>query len=132
MNPLVPGGETVRSRGMPRPLRDRNPGDDRVLQGEEGLRTVPARQPVHPLQECSKISDGRFREMPIRVAHLTKHIQTSGQPTPNRLAELQTEMELFRGAIYSAVDAMLAGQNVTMHASMLKLKAGRLCRYIVA
>ena len=48
------------------------------------------------------------------------------------MAELQTEMELFRGAIYSAVDAMLAGQNVTMHASMLKLKAGRLCRYKVA
>ena len=47
-----------------------------------------------------------------------------------RLAELQTEMELFRGAIYSAVDAMMAGQNVTMHASMLKLKAGRLCRYL--
>ena len=26
--------------------------------------------------------------------------------------------------------AMMAGQNVTMHASMLKLKAGRLCRYL--
>ena len=39
-------------------------------------------------------------------------------------------MELFRGAIYSAVDAMMAGQNVTLHASMLKLKAGRLCRYL--
>ena len=46
-----------------------------------------------------------------------------------RLAELQTEVELFRGAIYSAVDAMMAGQNVTLHASMIKLKAGRLCRY---
>ena len=46
------------------------------------------------------------------------------------MAELQTEMELFRGAIYSAVDAMMAGQNVTMHASMLKLKAGRLCRSV--
>ena len=39
-------------------------------------------------------------------------------------------MELFRGAIYSAVDAMMAGQNVTLHASMLKLKAGRLCRFL--
>ena len=48
------------------------------------------------------------------------------------MAELQTEMELFRGAIYSAVDAMMAGQNVTLHASMLKLKAGRLCRFEVA
>ena len=47
-----------------------------------------------------------------------------------RLAELQTEVELFRGAIYSAVDAMMAGQNVTLHASMIKLKAGRLCRYV--
>ena len=48
-----------------------------------------------------------------------------------RLAELQTEVELFRGAIYAAVDAMMAGQNVTLHASMIKLKAGRLCRYRV-
>ena len=47
-----------------------------------------------------------------------------------RLAELQTEVELFRGAIYAAVDAMMAGQNVTLHASMIKLKAGRLSRYV--
>ena len=39
-------------------------------------------------------------------------------------------MELFRGAIYSAVDAMMAGQNVTLHASMLKLKSGRLAREV--
>jgi len=47
-----------------------------------------------------------------------------------RLAELQTEVELFRGAIYAAVDAMMAGQNVTLHASMIKLKAGRLSREV--
>ena len=46
-----------------------------------------------------------------------------------RLAELQTEVELFRGAIYAAVNAMMAGQNVTLHASMIKLKLGRLSRY---
>ena len=44
------------------------------------------------------------------------------------MAELQTEVELFRGAIYAAVDAMMAGQNVTLHASMIKLKLGRICR----
>ena len=48
-----------------------------------------------------------------------------------RLAELQTEVELFRGAIYAAVDAMMAGQNVTLHASMIKLKLGRICRCVV-
>ena len=52
------------------------------------------------------------------------------RPSFYRLAELQTEMELLRGAIYAAVDAMMAGQNVTLHASMLKLKAGRLCRQV--
>ena len=40
-------------------------------------------------------------------------------------------MELFRGAIYAAVNAMMAGQNVTLHASMIKLKLGRLSRYAI-
>jgi len=47
-----------------------------------------------------------------------------------RLAELHTEVELVRAATYQAVDQMMAGENVTMLASMLKLKTGRLAREV--
>jgi len=47
-----------------------------------------------------------------------------------RLAELHTEVELVRAATYMAVDQMMAGENVTMLASMLKLKTGRLAREV--
>jgi citronellyl-CoA dehydrogenase len=47
-----------------------------------------------------------------------------------RLAELHTELELFRAGCYAAADAMLKGENVTLLASMLKLKSGRLGREI--
>merc|ERR1711978_537146 len=55
-----------------------------------------------------------------------------GQPLLNnqylhfRLAELQTELELFRALTYQAADAMERGEDVTLYASMLKLKCGRL------
>lgn len=45
-----------------------------------------------------------------------------------KLAELQTELELLRSMTYMAADAMLKGENVTLLASMLKLKCGRLAR----
>ena len=47
-----------------------------------------------------------------------------------RLAELQTELELFRALTYQAADAMERGEDVTLLASMLKLKSGRLSREI--
>lgn len=47
-----------------------------------------------------------------------------------RLAELKTEIELLRAGTYQAVEAMEAGENVTMMASMLKLKSGRLTREV--
>jgi len=59
-----------------------------------------------------------------------------GQPLLNnqylhfRLAELQTELELFRALTYQAADAMERGEDVTLYASMLKLKCGRLSREI--
>ncbi len=48
----------------------------------------------------------------------------------SRLAELKTELELLRAGVYSSADAMIAGENVTLLASMLKLKSGRLAREI--
>jgi len=66
----------------------------------------------------------------------TKTRHAFGQPLINnqylhfRLAELQTELELFRAGIYQAADAMERGEDVTLLASMLKLKCGRLSREI--
>ncbi len=45
-----------------------------------------------------------------------------------RLAELQTEVEALRSLVYDAVEAYVAGEDVTMKASMAKLKVGRLVR----
>jgi len=47
-----------------------------------------------------------------------------------RLAELKTEVEMLRALTYRAADLMLKGEDVTMLASMAKLKSGRLSRII--
>merc|ERR1711973_414330 len=47
-----------------------------------------------------------------------------------RLAELLTEVEMLRSLLYRAIDLFVAGQDVTMLASMCKLKVGRLSREI--
>lgn len=61
---------------------------------------------------------------------------TFGQPLIDnqsvhfRMAELQTEVELLRALIAQACEAHIGGQDVTMLASMAKLKAGRLMREV--
>jgi len=47
-----------------------------------------------------------------------------------RLAELQTELEMFRCATYRATDQFVQGNDVTQLASMVKLKSGRLAREV--
>ncbi|HEX2012679.1 MAG TPA: acyl-CoA dehydrogenase family protein, partial [Roseateles sp.] len=47
-----------------------------------------------------------------------------------RLAELRTEVEALRALSYRAVEAYVAGQDVTKLASMAKLKCGRLSREV--
>ena len=47
-----------------------------------------------------------------------------------RLAELQTEVEALRALTYDAVEAYINGEDVTMKASMAKLKVGRLAREV--
>ena len=47
-----------------------------------------------------------------------------------RLAELQTEVEALRALVYDSVEAYVAGDDVTMKASMAKLKVGRLVREV--
>ncbi|MFQ5535256.1 MAG: acyl-CoA dehydrogenase family protein [Sphingomonadales bacterium] len=46
------------------------------------------------------------------------------------LAELQTEIEALRSLVYRAAELHIGGEDVTMLASMAKLKAGRLARQV--
>jgi citronellyl-CoA dehydrogenase len=62
--------------------------------------------------------------------------QVFGQPLINnqaihfRLAELQAEIEALRSLFYRAADDILEGKDVTLLASMAKLKIGRLSREV--
>ncbi len=47
-----------------------------------------------------------------------------------RMAELQTEVEALRALIYDAVEGYIHGDDVTLKASMAKLKVGRLQREV--
>jgi len=47
-----------------------------------------------------------------------------------RLAELLTEVEMLRSGVYRATDSHINGEDVTMLASMCKLKCGRLLREV--
>lgn len=47
-----------------------------------------------------------------------------------RLAELQTEVEALRALTYDAVEGYINGEDVTLKASMAKLKSGRLIREV--
>lgn len=47
-----------------------------------------------------------------------------------RLAELQTEIEALRALTYDAVEGYIHGEDVTLKASMAKLKVGRLSREV--
>merc|ERR1712165_682140 len=66
----------------------------------------------------------------------TRERKAFGQPLINnqyihfRLAELLTEVEMLRSGLYRATDNHVAGEDVTMLASMCKLKCGRLLREV--
>lgn len=47
-----------------------------------------------------------------------------------RIAELKTELEMLRSFVWDAVEKMMSGEDVTMMASMAKLKGGRLAREV--
>ena len=47
-----------------------------------------------------------------------------------RLSELQTEIECVRSLIYRACELYISGEDVTLLASMAKLKSGRLSREV--
>jgi citronellyl-CoA dehydrogenase len=65
-----------------------------------------------------------------------KERKTFGQPVVDnqyvhfKLAELQTEVEALRSLVWRAVEEYVNGTDVTLLASMAKLKAGRLVRQV--
>jgi len=78
---------------------------------------------------------GMDRLLDATIAYC-KERHTFGQPLIEnqvvhfRFAELKTEVEALRSLCYRAVDDYIGGADVTMMASMAKLKAGRLAREV--
>lgn len=66
----------------------------------------------------------------------TRQRKTFGKPILDnqvvhfRLAELQTEVTALRALVYDAVEGYIHGDDVTLKASMVKLKGGRLLREV--
>ncbi len=54
----------------------------------------------------------------------------SNQYVHFRLAELRTELECLRSLAYETIARYLKGEDMSLQASMVKLKAGRLCREV--
>ncbi|HEX3477830.1 MAG TPA: acyl-CoA dehydrogenase family protein [Kofleriaceae bacterium] len=78
---------------------------------------------------------GMDRLLDATIAYC-KERHTFGQPLIHnqvihfRFAELKTEIEALRSLVYRAVEDYIGGADVTMMASMAKLKAGRLAREV--
>jgi citronellyl-CoA dehydrogenase len=86
---------------------------------------------------CGSIGTLRGMESLIdQTIAYCKERHTFGQPLIDnqvihfRMAELRTEVELLRSLIYRSVEEYIGGTDVTMMASMAKLKAGRLAREV--
>jgi len=88
-------------------------------------------------RRCGSVGTLRSMEHVIDATiDYCKQRATFGQPILDnqvvhfRFAELRTEIEALRSLIYRAVEDYVGGADVTMLASMAKLKAGRLAREV--
>jgi citronellyl-CoA dehydrogenase len=105
--------------------------------GEEGMGFMMQMVQFQEERLCGALSSvrGMDRVIDATIAYCRER-ETFGQPVINnqsvhfRLAELRTEVEALRSLIYRAVEDYIAGTDVTMLASMAKLKAGRLAREV--
>jgi citronellyl-CoA dehydrogenase len=105
--------------------------------GEEGMGFMMQMVQFQEERLCGALSTlrGMERVIDATIAY-TKERHTFGQPLIDnqvihfRFAELRTEVEALRSLVYRACEDYLAGQDVTMLASMAKLKAGRLRREV--
>jgi len=105
--------------------------------GEEGMGFMMQMVQFQEERLCGAIGSvrGMDRTIDATIA-FCKERETFGQPLINnqsihfRLAELKTEVEALRSLVYRAVEDYIGGADVTMMASMAKLKAGRLAREV--
>jgi citronellyl-CoA dehydrogenase len=105
--------------------------------GEEGMGFMMQMVQFQEERLCGAIGTLRGMEHVIEstIAYCRER-HTFGQPLIDnqvihfRMAELRTEVEALRSMIYRAVEEYVAGTDVTMLASMAKLKGGRLVREV--
>ncbi|HEX4451048.1 MAG TPA: acyl-CoA dehydrogenase family protein [Kofleriaceae bacterium] len=105
--------------------------------GEEGMGFMMQMVQFQEERLCGSVGTlrGMERLIDATIAYC-KERQSFGQPLIDnqvihfRMAELRTEVELLRSLIYRAVEDYVGGSDVTMLASMAKLKAGRLAREV--
>jgi len=105
--------------------------------GEEGMGFMMQMVQFQEERLCGTMSAmrGMDRVIDATIAYCRER-ETFGQPLINnqsihfRLAELKTEVEALRSLAYRAIEEYIGGKDVTMLASMAKLKAGRLAREV--
>lgn len=105
--------------------------------GEEGMGFMMQMVQFQEERLCGAIGSVRGMDKTIdaTIAYCRER-ETFGQPLINnqvihfRLAELKTEVECLRSLCYRAVEDYIGGADVTLMASMAKLKAGRLSREV--
>ena len=105
--------------------------------GEEGMGFMMQMVQFQEERLCGSIGTLRGMESLIdQTIAYCKERHTFGQPLIDnqvihfRMAELKTEVECLRSLIYRSVEDYIGGTDVTMLASMAKLKAGRLAREV--
>ncbi|MEO8699646.1 MAG: acyl-CoA dehydrogenase family protein [Kofleriaceae bacterium] len=105
--------------------------------GEEGMGFMMQMVQFQEERLCGAVGALRGMDKLIDATiEYTKERHTFGQPlianqvVHFRFAELKTEVECLRSLVYRAVEEYVGGTDVTMMASMAKLKAGRLCREV--
>jgi len=105
--------------------------------GEEGMGFMMQMVQFQEERLCGAIGSARGMDRLIdaTIAYCRER-HTFGQPVIDnqvvhfRMAELKTEVEALRSLCYRAVEDYVAGADVTLLASMAKLKAGRLAREV--
>ncbi len=105
--------------------------------GEEGMGFMMQMLQFQEERLCGAIGSVRGMDRLIDATiSYCKQRETFGQPLIDnqaihfRFAELKTEVEALRSLVYRAVEEYVGGADVTMLASMAKLKAGRLAREV--
>lgn len=105
--------------------------------GEEGMGFMMQMVQFQEERLCAAVGALRGLEglIDATIAYC-KERHTFGQPLIDnqvihfRMAEMKTEVEALRSLCYRAVEEYVAGTDVTMLATMAKLKAGRLVREV--